>query len=49
MLTGSTARTLVGMAERLFATGSLERERPPAVGEDTAAVLASLGVLSQPS
>jgi len=45
MAGGETARTLLGIAERLFgANGSGGRERPPLVGEDTAAMLELLGL-----
>jgi itaconate CoA-transferase len=44
---GGTARTLVGMGERIFGFRSDQRDRPPAVGEDTQAVLELLG-LSEP-
>jgi itaconate CoA-transferase len=44
---GTVARTLVGMGERVFDVGSDRRERPPAVGEDTEAVLRSLGLATK--
>jgi itaconate CoA-transferase len=47
-LGGGTARTLVGIGERVFGTRSDQRDRPPAVGEDTEAVLELLG-LSKPN
>jgi itaconate CoA-transferase len=48
MADGGTAHTMVGIAERLFGSGSSERERPPAIGEDTESVLGSLGAVPQP-
>lgn len=44
---GTAARTLVGMGERIFGTASEQRDRPPAVGEDTEAVLRSLGLATK--
>jgi crotonobetainyl-CoA:carnitine CoA-transferase CaiB-like acyl-CoA transferase len=41
---GATARTLVGMGERLFMPAGHGRKRPPGLGEDTEAVLETLGV-----
>jgi crotonobetainyl-CoA:carnitine CoA-transferase CaiB-like acyl-CoA transferase len=41
---GSGARALVGLARRLFAPAGNGRERPPSLGEDTDAVLESLGL-----
>jgi crotonobetainyl-CoA:carnitine CoA-transferase CaiB-like acyl-CoA transferase len=46
---GAVARTLVGMGERLFSTSAGDRLRPPLLGEDTEAVLASLEIVSEPS
>jgi crotonobetainyl-CoA:carnitine CoA-transferase CaiB-like acyl-CoA transferase len=47
MSDGSTARTLVGIGERLFRPSVNGRERPPSLGEDTEAVLEALGVDSR--
>jgi itaconate CoA-transferase len=41
---GIPARTLVGMGERILGTSSEQRDRPPGVGEDTEAILRSLGL-----
>jgi itaconate CoA-transferase len=41
---GDTARTLVGLGERLFDVEHHGRARPPALGEHTDAVLAELGI-----
>ena len=49
MLDGAIARTLVGMAERLFEIEPVERKRPPAVGEDTEAIGKALGLATQPT
>jgi itaconate CoA-transferase len=46
--TGEIARTLVGMGERLFALGD-GRVRPPALGEDTEAVVAFLDAVTEPT
>jgi itaconate CoA-transferase len=46
---GAVARTLVGMGERLFSTSAGGRLRPPLLGEDTASVLASLEIVTEPS
>jgi itaconate CoA-transferase len=44
MKDGPRARTLVGMAERLFGHDAHRRVRPPGLGEDTDAVLELLGL-----
>jgi crotonobetainyl-CoA:carnitine CoA-transferase CaiB-like acyl-CoA transferase len=44
---GIPAQTLVGMGERIFGTSSEQRDRPPGVGEDTEAVLRSLGLATK--
>ena len=41
---GSTTRTLVGIAERLFETCADGRDRPPELGEDTNSLLTTLGM-----
>jgi crotonobetainyl-CoA:carnitine CoA-transferase CaiB-like acyl-CoA transferase len=43
---GPVARTL-GLGERVFGTESEQRDRPPAVGEDTEAVPRSLGLATE--
>jgi itaconate CoA-transferase len=46
-LTGPSARTLVGMGERLFPGSAGGRVRPPLLGEDTASVLQSLAASTE--
>jgi itaconate CoA-transferase len=48
-VTGAMARTLVGTGERLYATGTEGRVRPPSLGEDTESVLEFLGLVSEPT
>ena len=44
---GSTAMTLIGLAERLFETSADGRDRPPNLGEDTESVLGALGLSTE--
>jgi crotonobetainyl-CoA:carnitine CoA-transferase CaiB-like acyl-CoA transferase len=44
---GRTARTVVGIGERLFATARGLLARPPALGQHTEAILAELGLADQ--